>query len=92
MNINLSNRSNLTKRAAHILVMGMVLAALSGCGAQGELEPAPPIFDDNGKPIVRENERALPDPNGRSRMKNPFAKPLSVSSQPLEGNGNAQKH
>lgn len=82
----------LTKRSAQILIMGSALALLAGCGAQGELEPAPPLFDETGRPIVRENERALPDPNGRSRMKNPYAKPVSVSSQPLEGTGNSQRH
>jgi len=44
MSTNQSRFSKLTERLTTLGLMGAILLAVSGCGAQGELEPAPPFL------------------------------------------------
>jgi hypothetical protein len=68
--------------------------SLTGCGKQGELDAAPPIYGHDAQSswsVSRATERALPDANGKSRIPNPYGRAVPISAAPLEGVGNAQR-
>lgn len=81
----------------------VAVAALSACGKQGELQVAPPMFNDeaaaewsaSNDPLngaKRKTERALPDADGDNNMPDPYRQNVPVSQAPLEGFGNAQRY
>jgi predicted small lipoprotein YifL len=77
-------------KAASGLALIILSTALTNCGKVGPLETAPAIFDKDGKPVKRENEKALPQAKDKNRSPDPYAGTAPISEAPLEGTGNAQ--